>query len=547
MASARASPCNTNLLEKHLLCSICIEPFQNPVTTTCGHSFCKKCLDGALRYNWDVGCPLCKEHLRKTPEVNIVLRSIVEEMKKTPRKDDENTKKDDEYTGAPGEVACDICTERKLKAKKSCLVCLASYCPTHLKNHSTTPRLKGHKVVEPVQNLDERACLTHGRPLELYSRRTETCICVLCIREGREDIVSIEDEWEKKKAELENKKTELNEKILKRQTRMDENDTSLKSCEDQMETEWRDIDDVFKAVAGIVKEAKKTALKPLKERREVVKEEANGIKKELEAEINSLEKTISELDSISLLEDHILFLKSYPALQELDNLKDSTGLEIDTSLSFGTLRKTTAAMLDQIQRKLEKLTSTVDVTLDRTTAHRRLVLSDDEKEVRDEGEDQEVDDAPERFDLFASILGVNRLTSGKSFWEVEVSNKAGWDLGVARSDANRKGRLSLNPGSGYWVIVHYEEEEYAAMTAPPVRLSLEKKPERVGVLVDFEEGLVSFYDMTAEAHIYSFAEEGSFGDDLLPYFSPHTKQNEKNNDALIICGGEYREEDVEMP
>ncbi|XP_034412758.1 E3 ubiquitin/ISG15 ligase TRIM25-like [Cyclopterus lumpus] len=435
MASAQASPCDTSLLEKHLLCSICMDLFENPVTTTCGHSFCKECLDKTFRCDLD-GCPLCKEYLRKTPEVNIVLRNIVEETKEMKERKE---RKDDEYTGASGEVACDICTKRKLKAKKSCLVCLASYCSKHLENHSTKARLKGHKVVEPVENLDERACLKHGRPLELYSRRTETCICALCIREGQEEIVSIEDEWDKKKGKLENTKTDLHEKIQKRRTRMDETDTSLKSCEDQMDTEWRDIDNVFTAVADIVEEAQATALKPLKERREVVKEEANGIRKELEAEINSLEKTISELDNISLLEDHILFLKSYPSLTELDNLKN---------------------------------------------------------------------------------------------------------LGVARSDANRKGRLSLNPDNGYWVIVHYEEEEYAALTAPPVRLSLQNKPETVGVFVDFEKGLVSFYDMTAQSHIYSFAQEGSFGDDLLPYFSPHAKQNEKNADALIISGEKYCKEDM---
>ncbi|XP_054458023.1 E3 ubiquitin-protein ligase TRIM39-like [Anoplopoma fimbria] len=544
MASAKASLGKT--LQNHLICSICMEPFVNPVTTACGHSFCKDCMERSLRYN-DMTCPLCKGHLSKIPDVNIVLRSIVEQMQTTLEKDD------DEYTGAP-EVSCDICTEKKLKAKKSCLVCLASYCSTHLENHSSAERFKGHKLVEPVENLDERACLKHGRPLELYSSKTESCICVLCIEEGHGEIVSIEDEWDKKKAKLVKTKTELKEKIEKRKIRLDETDTSLMSCKDQLDTEWWDIENLFTAVTAIVEEAQAKALKPLSERREVVKEEAKFIKESLEAEINSLEKTVSDLDNISALEDHILFLQSYPSLQDLDNFKDSTEVELDTSLSFGTMRKTTTTMLEQIQQKLEELTSielhrvpkfTVDVKLDPASAHRRLVLSKDGKEVRDEGEDQEVDDAPERFDLFASILGLNRLTSGKSFWEVEVSNKTGWDLGVARRDANRRGKLSLNPDSGYWVIVQYEEERYAAMTAPPVRLSLKEKPEKVGVFVDFEKELVSFYDMTAKSHIYSFT-ECSFSDDLLPYFSPHVKQDEKNSDPLIILAGKHCEQDMDI-
>ena len=145
----------------------------------------------------------------------------------------------------------------------------------------------------------------------------------------------------------------------------------------------------------------------------------------------------------------------------------------------------------------------------------------------------ERDSSPERFDLFGSILGLNKLTSGKSYWEVAVSNKTGWDLGVARDNANRKGRLSLNPDHGYWAIVHYEDKKYAALTAPPVRLSLKEKPKKVGVFVDYEEGLVSFYDVTAQSHIYSFT-KCLFNAKLFPYFSPHRKQNKKNTDPLII-------------
>lgn len=154
--------------------------------------------------------------------------------------------------------------------------------------------------------------------------------------------------------------------------------------------------------------------------------------------------------------------------------------------------------------------------------------------MKDGGDENgKTDDGPERFDRFGSVLGVNCLTSGKSYWEVEVSNKSGWDLGVARGDASRKGTLVLSPKNGYWATVHYEGEKYAALTAPPLLLSLKEKPRKVGVFVDYEEGLVSFYNVTAKSHIYSFT-ECSFGGKVFPYFSPHANQNGKNAEPLII-------------
>lgn len=188
------------------------------------------------------------------------------------------------------------------------------------------------------------------------------------------------------------------------------------------------------------------------------------------------------------------------------------------------------------------LCSTVDVKLDPGTAHRYLLLSPDWKAVKDGGKDRDCPPppAPGRFDLHGSVLALNGFTSGKSYWEVEVSNKSGWDVGVARRKANRKGQLSLTPANGYWAIVHYEDTYYAAMTDPPRGITLKSKPEKVGVYVDYEEGLVSFYNVTAQSHLYSFT-ECLFKDEIVPYFSPH-QRTDKNSDALVISPVKSRQE-----
>lgn len=172
----------------------------------------------------------------------------------------------------------------------------------------------------------------------------------------------------------------------------------------------------------------------------------------------------------------------------------------------------------------------VDVTLDPETANTQLLISDDLRELRSSLEINDAPDCAERFDMFGSVLGQNCLTEGRAFWVVEVGNKRGWDIGVAREEAKRKGALTLKPSQGYWAIVHYNGDKYAALEDPPTLLSLTNKPHKLGVFVDYKEKLVSFYDMEAETHIYSFT-DCAFGAVIRPYFSPHLNQD----DPLIIC------------
>ncbi|XP_065141292.2 zinc finger protein RFP-like [Paramisgurnus dabryanus] len=153
------------LMTEELQCSICLDVFSDPVTTPCGHNFCEICLDTYWNNSQDCRCPNCKETFKQRSElkINTTLRDLVDEHKKK--------------TAEKPEVLCDICEEVKLKAVKSCLVCQSSYCETHLESHMTVTGLQKHKLVDPVNNLQDYICLKHERPLELFCRDDQTCMC----------------------------------------------------------------------------------------------------------------------------------------------------------------------------------------------------------------------------------------------------------------------------------------------------------------------------------------------------------------------------------
>ncbi len=159
------------------------------------------------------------------------------------------------------------------------------------------------------------------------------------------------------------------------------------------------------------------------------------------------------------------------------------------------------------------------MTLDPDTAHPNLILSDDGKQVRCGDITQKLPDTPERFNTCPGVLGKEGFSSGRCYFEVQVKGKTEWTLGVARESINRKGRITLRPSNGYWTVCLENGDEYKACDDPRVSLSLRVKPQRVGVFVDYEEGLVSFYNVESSSHIYSFTAQ-SFTEKLFPFFCP---------------------------
>ncbi|XP_044837842.1 butyrophilin subfamily 2 member A1-like [Mauremys mutica] len=172
----------------------------------------------------------------------------------------------------------------------------------------------------------------------------------------------------------------------------------------------------------------------------------------------------------------------------------------------------------------------VDVTLDPGTAHPNLVLSADLKNVRHGNWDPPNKSEGAEHDIW--VLGTEGFTGGRHYWEVEVGGKIGWYLGVCRESVSRKGKVTLSPEHGYWVM-WLRGGGYQALTSPSTPLPVSIRPSRVGIFLDYEAGEVSFYNVTDRSRLFSFTD--TFSGTLRPYFSPSYSAGGTNAAPLIIC------------
>ncbi|XP_064177038.1 zinc-binding protein A33-like [Anguilla rostrata] len=157
-------------------------------------------------------------------------------------------------------------------------------------------------------------------------------------------------------------------------------------------------------------------------------------------------------------------------------------------------------------------------------------LSDDLTCVRLSEVKQQIPDNPERFSCTVVVLGSEGFTSGKYSWEVEVRNKSAWTIGVVQESINRKGAISCNPRSGFWVLGLRNGDYIAAGAA---NLKLKRKPQRIRVQLDYDRGEVSFFDSSDMSHIYTF--KGKFTKKIFPYINPYQNDDGRNAGALQIC------------
>nr|XP_006119975.2 butyrophilin subfamily 1 member A1-like [Pelodiscus sinensis] len=169
-----------------------------------------------------------------------------------------------------------------------------------------------------------------------------------------------------------------------------------------------------------------------------------------------------------------------------------------------------------------------DITLDADTAHPNLSIAGDKKSLTHEVQPKKSPPNPERFDATVCVLGSQGFSKGKHYWEVDVEKSTDWDLGVASKTIVRKGKLSLSPKEGFWVLGQ-SGRDYWAKTDPWTRVNVQKKPKKIGVYFSYEEKQVTFFNVTDMSVLFTF-NDCSFSGEVCPFFKNSLKET-----TMKIC------------
>ncbi|XP_047242121.1 tripartite motif-containing protein 16-like [Girardinichthys multiradiatus] len=517
----------SNLEQENLSCSICLDLLKDPVTIPCGHSYCMNC----IKDHWNGeeqrrthSCPQCMKEFRRRPGLkkNITLAALVEDLKKTGL---QAAPADHCYAG-PEDVACDVCTGRKMKAAKSCLFCPASYCRNHLQPHYDAPPLKKHKLVDPSKNLQENICSHHDEVMKIFCRTDQQCICYLCLMDehkGHETVPAAAEMTEKQK------KLQVSQQQI--QQRIQDQEKDLKLFQQEVEAinvsadkAVEDSEKIFTELIHLIQKRSSDVKQQIRSQQKTEVSRVKDLQEKLEQEITELKRKDAELEQLSNTEDHNQFLHNYPSLSALSESTHSSSINIRPLRYFEDVTAAVSELRDKLQDILRDTWSNIslrvtevdvllsepepepktracflkysrEITLDPNTASRCLLLTNENRKVTSVKKILPYPDHPDRFTDHNQVLSRESLT-GRCYWEVEWRASLGVEVAVSYKNIRRSSGYSNESIFGCndktWSLhcnknsnIFYHNNIKIPVLGPGFP--------RVGVYLDHRAGILSFY------------------------------------------------------
>ncbi|XP_073704826.1 E3 ubiquitin/ISG15 ligase TRIM25-like [Garra rufa] len=499
-------------------CSICLDLLKDPVSIPCGHSYCMNCITDCWNQDDQKGvysCPQCRQTFTPRPALNknVMFAEMIEKLKKTKVK---AACPAPSFAG-PGDVECDVCTGRKYKAIKSCLLCLESYCQSHFDRHEESRSRKRHKITDATGQLQEMICLLHDKLLEVYCRTDKKFICLLCAMDEHKnhDIVSSTSERTEKQKQLEDTQRKFEQRIQEREKE------AVETHKWSAQAAVKDSERIFTELIRSIERSCSEVIKTIREREKAEVSRAEELLKNLEQEIDDLRKRDAELKQFLHTDDHIHFLQSFQSLSALPGSTESVNV---SSLSFDDVGKSVSQLREKLEdfckEEAEKIFHTVTyinitptnepktrkellqysrhLTMNANTVNKSIQLSEENRVATCSKNFQSYPNHPDRFDFYYEVLCRERVC-GRCYWEVEWSGTDKVGISVSYKSIKRQGqrhecgfglndqswKLNCSPSvCSFW---HNNKE---------TKLPVVSSSCRIGVYVDHSAGILSFYSVS---------------------------------------------------
>ncbi|XP_046729646.1 tripartite motif-containing protein 16-like [Silurus meridionalis] len=516
--------------QDQFVCPLCLDFLKDPVTIYCGHSFCKMCIND----HWDqenqksvYSCPHCRDNFTQRPILrrNSMLAELMEKLQTIEVQAPSHAHC---YAG-PGDVECDFCTGRKHKAVKSCLVCVASYCEIHLKPHLERPALKKHTLIKASGKLQEKICSEHDEVLKIYCRTDRTCICYLCMMDkhkGHETVTAAAERAEKQNM-LKEDHIRLQKKIQEKQKMVQELKQAVNIIKLNAQTSVDDNERIFTEMISSIEKKRSEVTKLIRDQEKAELSRPERLLEQLEQEISDLQTRITELEQLSHTQDHIHFLQALVSGRQSPTILKpyfhTSSITVHQHLSFDGVRNSLSDLKKRFKEFCEEEFNKIPpqvaavyvispqepqsredilkyycyLTLDPNTAHRNLILSEKNREVKYSTSDQKYFDNPNRFNCIWQVL-CKESVCGRCYWEVEWRSDGGVAVSVSYKDISRKGRgdeCRFGHNNQSWSL--WSSSSSLCFYHNNKKTDLEvSSSSRLGVFVDYSAGTLSFYSVS---------------------------------------------------
>ncbi|KAM4595568.1 E3 ubiquitin/ISG15 ligase TRIM25-like isoform 1-T1 [Fundulus diaphanus] len=309
---------NISVTESQFRCPICLDILRDPVSIPCGHTYCMLCISNY----WDqaeparFSCPQCRDVFSPRPVLrrNTVLAEVVDKLQLS-----EMVQEPELYLGGAGEVACDFCpAESKLRAGKSCLVCLASFCDLHVLPHRQVGPLRRHKLVDAVERLAERLCAQHRLGLEPAGSGAEAEAewsgdCLLCEADQEEERRA-DAQKARRQLQLQESQRMVQGRIRTGERDQEELQQSLESLKASSSAVMEESEALFAEIAHRLEKTKAEVQVLLVAKGRAAVGRVERDMELLEKDLEELRKRDEEISQLLLTEDNVRLSQAAPLL-----------------------------------------------------------------------------------------------------------------------------------------------------------------------------------------------------------------------------------------